>query len=915
MAKRILVSDIGSTTTKLLLLEHSEGRFISLGTEAVGTTVEKPSEDVCLGFLEGAERLSRKTGVTLLDDSGMLSLPYFTTSSAGGGLQILVVALASSDSGVMANAVAYSSGGVVTDSFAIDDETPRVEKIRRMRHLAPDLVVMAGGYEDGAIAGVVNMAQLIAFACPKPKFGGDRLPLVFCGNTKARSYIQGMLEDSFSITFADNIRPDGLRFNLRPAVHEVHRLFMDHVMQMAPGYGRLSSMVSAPIIPTPAGVERILELYTAEIGGSVVMADIGGATTDIFSNVRGEFQRTVAANTGMSYSLSNILREAFPENVFRHIPTIDTETARNWVLGKTLFPTTLPGCSKTEAVEGAAAAEGIGMAWKHHLEMGYRRSKVGFTERLRRLGKCKFDAAFKTVHGDPFHISDIAVIIGAGGIMAHSSPERAAWILSSAFRPKGLTLLMVDRHFQSPHMGVLAGEYPSEALDYYRRECLVPVGRVYAPLMKKKAILVETPAGPVKVRSGSCLYLRDSRGVSIHGVSLPDDGIPLLVDMRFSDETIPMDFLTEPPLYTGSVEFPSARSVLPLDSIMQREFSLSYPGEIKVRTGDTVSPGDLLGENRLVPPRVYFVDVRQKVGYDKKGVTGKMVMEGISVVPGDRVSAGDRVASFKFGSGLAGNNFQVVSPVRGVVTAVSPPGMVIIQEIQDYDGKPYKVNVAEILGVKPRRVYSRMKVRPGDFVERSQVIAVGDKLKTVKSPATGTITEINSKTGFVTVQYVLEPLGMHTPVEGRVEAFNPSMSAVISFRGAMVPGIAGFGRLRWGKLSVEKPLPGSVMLLSGPLDGRMVAVARDAGVSGVVAPSVSAGCLVDFLGEEPGVIHTGDEDLPFSLIILRGVGGLEMEKEAYDALTEYEGLNCAMFTTTRLRAGVERPFVLLQRGS
>ncbi|MEA3265529.1 MAG: glutamate mutase L, partial [Candidatus Fermentibacteria bacterium] len=365
MADHLLVSDVGSTTTKLLLLEAGDGQFKALGALAVGTTVEKPSEDVCIGFLGGVRQLSEETGVQLLHEDGSLTVPYYTTSSAGGGLQILVVALASSDSGSMAKAVAFSAGGVVLASFAIDDDMPRVEKIRKMKHLSPDLVVMAGGYDGGAIAGVVNMAQLVAFSRPKPKFGGGKLPLVFCGNPQVRPYIKGMLGDLFSLSFAENIRPDGLNFNLKPAISEVHRIFMDHVMQMAPGYSRLSGMTTYPIIPTPAGVNRILESYSLEIEGNVVLADMGGATTDIFSNIRGGFQRTVAANTGMSYSLSNIVREAGSDRIFAHIPKVDQGIARNWILSKTLFPTIIPADETSEAVECAAAAEGMRLAWKH----------------------------------------------------------------------------------------------------------------------------------------------------------------------------------------------------------------------------------------------------------------------------------------------------------------------------------------------------------------------------------------------------------------------------------------------------------------------------------------------------------------------------------------------------------------------
>jgi len=912
MTERILVSDVGSTTTKLLLLELSNGRFRALGTEAVGTTVEKPAEDVCIGFFSALEKLSEKTGIPLLDPGGNLSVPFHTTSSAGGGLQILVVALASADSGIVANATAFSAGGVVLDSFAIDDEMPRVEKIRRMKHLSPDLVILAGGYEDGAIAGVVNMAQLVALSNPLPKFGSDRLPLVFCGNTMARPFIQGLLQDRFSITYSDNIRPDGLNFNLKPAITEVHRLFMDHVMQMAPGYSRLSSMTSSPIIPTPAAVEKILELYSGDLKGNVVMADMGGATTDIFSNIRGQFQRTVAANTGMSYSLSNIVREAGPDKVFRHIPSVDTGTARNWILGKTLFPTTLPGCDSSRAVEGAAAAEGISLAWKHHLSISYTRSRVGFTERLRTLGRCKFDEAFKTVYDDPFRISDISVLIGAGGIMAHSSPRRAAWILTSGFRPKGLTLLMVDRHFQSPHMGVLSSVYPEEALEYYRKECLVPVGRVYAPVKKTGKLNVKTPGGQVTVVSGGYLYLESSLGVDIPGISVPDDDLPLVIDLRFGDETIPMDFEEGPGQTEGSVELPSVRAEMPREEDIRKEFSLAFAGEMAVKSGDTVSAGDVLGENRLVPPQVYFIDVRNSVGYGTRNITDELVMKHITVKPGDRVSTGDRVFFMKTGSGLTYRTYAVDSPVRGIVSSVTAPGLIILEEIQDYDGKPHFVNVTRLLGIKPRRITSSMKVIKGEFVQESQVIAVGDKLKNVRSPATGSVIDVDRKTGIVKIQYLLEPVIMYSPMGGTVAEVDPVMGATLWSRGAVVHGVAGFGPVRWGRLTSGLPEKGCVLLINEPLTSEAIRGAVEAGVSGVITPSISAENLVEFLGEEPGVILTGGEDLPFSLVILRGIGRIGLERSVYESILGYEGENCALFTTTRLRAGVERPFVLMQ---
>ena len=59
-----------------------------------------------------------------------------------------------------------------------------------------------------------------------------------------------------------------------------------------------------------------------------------------------------------------------------------------------------------------------------------------------------------------FHESDIDVLIGAGGVFAHSqNTHQCVMILIDAIRLKGITEVWIDRQFISPHMGVL---YPSE---------------------------------------------------------------------------------------------------------------------------------------------------------------------------------------------------------------------------------------------------------------------------------------------------------------------------------------------------------------------------------------------------------------------------------------------------------------------
>jgi hypothetical protein len=915
MSDLLIVSDIGSTTTKVLLLEVSADRLTLVDSADEPTTVESPHSDVRVGLFRAVDRIARKTHHPLRDADRLL-VPYFTTSSAGGGLQILVLALASWDTGVVARAVTCGAGGVVLDTFTIDDETPRVEKIQRMSTLSPDLVVMAGGYEDGAVAAVVNMAQLLALSAPRPKYGHGKLPLVFCGNTGARDYVKETLGDGFEVHFAENIRPSGMGLNLRPAIEMVHSLFMDHVMQMAPGYQSVAASTSAPVIPTPSGVERILSLHGGEKGDGIILVDIGGATTDVFSLAGGRVQRTVSANLGMSYSLSNLMSEAGSEMVFRHLPGLPEAVIRDRILEKTLFPTITPEGDFGLLVEHACATEGVRLAFGQHMDFSYRRERVGFLDRLKLLTGCKFDAKFRTIDRSvTFRISDFGTLIGAGGVLAHADPLRAAWILAQGFRPRGVTTLTVDARFHSPHMGVLSTVHPRLALDYYRENCLRTVCRVVTPMHAVKrgrpAMAVSGPDGPVSVMGGDFLYFREGKGVRA-GDWEETESIPLLVDCRTDPtEALPVDFQRLPIRVSVTPATHSRSVVFNEPGEMEHTFTLPYPGEILVKPGDRVEPGTLLGQNRLSPPMVYFLDVRGQAGYTKDLSTAE-ILSLVTVRPGDEVSPGTVVFRHRVGSGITRAVHEVKSPVRGVVTRVSPPGLISLREIQDYDGKPHVVDVASPLGVRPKHVGGFLKVRRGEFVLRGQALAVGKGLVTVKSPSAGTVTEIGRKDGTVTVQYVTNPVRMVSPLHGTVSGVVPEHSLSVSFRGVRTEGVLGLGGDVYGTISTV-PGKGFLLLQETSLTSEDIARAESSGVKALICPGVPGEVVSGYLGCDPGVILTGGEDLPVSILAVSGVGSKRFSAETWRVLSAMSDNHGAVFTTTRIRAGVERPWFLSEK--
>ena len=938
----ILITDVGSTTTKALLVSVDEdGTSFFAGGANVPTTVEKPFENVCIGVSKALKELERTTGRSLTDAEGMPSIPYLTTSSAGGGLQMLVFGLTSIETGRIAEQTANNAGGVVLKTMSIDDGFQAVEKMLLIQSLHPDMVMLAGGTDGGAIAGVVRLAELLTLSEPEPKFKQSmKIPLVYCGNSDARGFVSEVLEDTFDIHIVENVRPSMDRMNMEPARSKVHSLFMENVMERAPGYSKLKQHVISDILPTPAGVENVLRLYSDKTGENVIMMDMGGATTDIFSHISGEYNRTVAANTGMSYSMANVLAESGIAEIMRHLPdSFLEEDVRNYFYNKTVHPTYVPVNAGEVLVERAAAISGSESAWKRHLETCAKLQKLGFLDRLKKRNRKPFEETFVTSKESTFNLSDMDLVIGAGGVVSHSEDLPAFRILCEGFKPYGITCLAVDRGFRSPHLGILAEIDPSRALDLFTGECLKKIGWVVAPFGKMEdgdtVLKVENSFDDTaeEVRYGEYLMMKNGGDLTFttkNKTSLGDSGnslstkLPVLIDCRGRGENhsgVPLRLAEDSPREWNEIELesciePESRS--PVTGKWEFDYRLPYRGTVLVERGDRIEPGTPLGENRFDPPRLYIVDLNKITGYDRH-LTPEEIRKGLLVKIGDKVRLNKALYKVKR-EGLSGFSFTFRSPVRGRVTGIEENGLIILREIQDYDDKPHRINVSKQLGIKPKHVIGHLKKDVGDFVEAGQAIASdfsNGKASTVTSPTTGVIKEINSKKGTVTVQYDINPVRMISHVSGTVSGIEKDRMVTIRGEGSKLEGVIGFGGTTSGVLHEVEDLEldhleeNSIVFCAEPISSSFLVRAAENGVNGIIAPSVPANEWVEFSGVELGVAVTGDEDIPFTLILTSGFGSFEMNEECTQFLRDSVNSFAGLSGRTQIRAGVTRPEIVI----
>jgi len=482
----ILATDCGSTTSKARFFKKlkNEYRFVCAGEAP--TTVEAPYEDVTLGVRNAVREVEELTGHKLLSEKGIIDTRadektgidlYATTSSAGGGLQMMVAGVVKSMTGESAERAALGAGAIVMDVIAVNDGRRLHEKIEMMRHLRPDMVLVAGGTDGGDIEHVIQTAEVIRTAEPKARLGiGYKLPIVYAGNNRARKQVEEILGSRYALTMVDNLRPTLEVENSEPAREAIHELFMEHVMSHAPGYDKLMKWTDVPIMPTPAAEGRMFRTIAERRKVNVIGVGLGGATTNVYSVYDGKFVRTVSANLGMSYSICNVLHSAGLQNITRWLPfEFDEVEIRNVLRNKMIRPTTIPRTIDELVIEHAVAREALRLGFMHHkfLARGLRGVRI-----QRTIADIFDQRAFAETYID---MMNIRMIAGTGGLLSHA-PRRAqtALALIDGFLPEGVTKLAQDSVFMMPHLGVLSSVHPAAALEIFEKDCLVRIGTCIA---------------------------------------------------------------------------------------------------------------------------------------------------------------------------------------------------------------------------------------------------------------------------------------------------------------------------------------------------------------------------------------------------------------------------------------------------
>ncbi|MBN2542046.1 glutamate mutase L [bacterium] len=901
-----LITDVGSTTTKAFLFEP--GKKWGYYREEGPTTVEKPYEDVTIGVLNAVWELEKTTGRKLLEN-GKLCIPYLSTSSAGGGLAMVVAGLIRQITTKSAERVALGAGAILLDIIALDDGRTPYKKIEALKNVRPDMLLLSGGFDHGSLSGPVFIAEIISQAELHPKLSKQaKLDLIFAGNVDAREWVEKTMTGNFVIHHVPNIRPEGDRENLEPARDRIHELFTQHVMSHAPGYEKLKRWVSAPILPTPAAFSKLLASISEDLDKRILAIDIGGATTDIFTAEGGDVFRTVSANLGMSYSIMNVIRSSGLSTINKMLQADISDTDLLDKIGnKHINPTSLPEKVEDAQIEQAVATVAIREALKEHLSVLKGLSFSLGQEELN-LGNLK-PQELKWLDSEEFQLEGYDVIIGSGGILSHSPREIAAEILLNGLQPRNVVSLAVDSSFMFPQLGVLSQVAPELAKELFYEIGYIKLATAVSPVTgdkpgnkiltireindNKRAEDIDLNAGEVRmvpvgkdakfsVRSGELnnktheIHAESSLfGLILDGRIRPINKKPhLFENVEYDLKKRKIEAMSETSLYRGDIE-------------IKRE--LAIPGEVYVKAGQEVSSDTVVAKCVKAFLRPFFLDIASVLN-----ISPEKLKEVLSKKIGDDVHSGEVIAQT---SGILGKKFR--SPVSGTVEKILPDGSIVVREKPEYAKEVYIIDVARELSVKPFEIKPYLKVQVGQEVGKTQHVAAKmtvNEMKFARSPMRGIVTDIKTEEGLVVIEPLLEELELFAWLPGKVSEVFPGGCSIRN-RGTIIQGTWGLGGEAYGNLKFSKPEPNCIFV-SERVDSDLLDSLKRERVSGLITAGVH---LAHFWKDEP----------EFTVVLLKGFGDKSFDTETIEILRAKENCLALLDGTTQLRVGVKRPKIII----
>ncbi len=363
----VLAIKIDQTITKIFFFDIVDEKYHLIASSEATTTAEVPFNDIREGVARGIDRIHQITGRHFYDEEGNFIIPM---QADGSGIDHLVITfgffpqvsvvsmgLLESISLESLNKLLESTQLNHLDQIGMNDSRKLEEIISLFTNKLPEMVVIAGGVNEGAARSLLRQLDMLLFSIkliPKEK----RPYLIFSGNADFEPQIRESVADITNYQLTPNLRPSINQENLLPAYNMISRVHAEILGRKVGGFSQLSvNSISSPL-PYSHAIQimtRFLSLLSKNKEKNVLYIDFGH---EVISSSAGYDGRSTFLST--DYSFYHNLRMLLPklnigDVVKKSHEPVSEEEVKNYLWDLSLHPHTVPTTESHLAIEKALA--------------------------------------------------------------------------------------------------------------------------------------------------------------------------------------------------------------------------------------------------------------------------------------------------------------------------------------------------------------------------------------------------------------------------------------------------------------------------------------------------------------------------------------------------------------------------------
>lgn len=472
-AESLLVVDVGSVTTRAVLFDVVDGRYRFIAAGTAPTTASAPYHNISEGVRLALDHLREVTGRMIVGPDEQLIIPtaadgsgvdsFAAAISVGEPLQVVVVGLLEDISLESARHLATTTYTKVAQSISLNDRWKTDARLNAIVRLRPDLIIAAGGTEDGASQSVIKLLEAIGLAgYLQPQ--RQRPEVLFVGNQAIQPLIRSTFEGMMNLHFAPNVRPSLDQEQLDAAQAELAQTYCHVRSQQIPGVVELNTWAGGGLVPGATAFSRVIRFLSKEMTTKkgVLGVNLGASAAVIAAAFDGDLSLGVFSQFGLGSRLADMLDQVPLREIMRWLTIeISDDALKNYIYNKALYPASLPATPEEMAVEQALARQAIYSA--------------------SRLAARGFPAQAISA-GDGMLPWFEAVVVTGSAVAQAPNLAQAALIILDGLQPCGVTTLVLDQNQIAPALGAAAAVNPLLVVQVLESNSFLHLGTVIAPV-------------------------------------------------------------------------------------------------------------------------------------------------------------------------------------------------------------------------------------------------------------------------------------------------------------------------------------------------------------------------------------------------------------------------------------------------